>query len=286
MPLDQPQEQDGSMPFLDHLEELRWRLLRCIVALMGGTLAGFAIVYRYDPIEWLIQPIKPYLPGGRLMATDIAGPIAIYTKLAFTIGVAIALPVTLYQAWAFISPALRRHERRAAVTVIGASTLLFVAGAALAFFYAVPSTLGLSDHLTRSSLTMVPEAGQYFETLTSFVLIFGLAFEVPVVLVGLAAVGLLSSRQLARGRRFAAAGVFLFAAIITPGDAMTTNFILAGPLYLLFEASIIVSWLMERRRRAAGAAGLDADDRNALALVGLLAPSILQRAHASRFAAA
>ena len=243
-----PRSTTGEMPFLDHLEELRWRIIFSVAALAVGAAIGFFVVVRFDVVEALIQPVKPYLPNGELVVTHGASPITIVMQLAFAIGVALALPVILYQIWVFLSPALHAHERRLVIVVIGASTLLFALGAALAYFFAVPATFALSAKLLRGSLRPMYEASAYFGFLTSMVLTFGLAFEVPLGLVALTWLRILSSAVLARTRRYAVIVIFAAASIITPGDAVNATLILSVPLYLLYEGAILASWLIDRGR--------------------------------------
>jgi sec-independent protein translocase protein TatC len=180
-----PRSPTGEMPFLDHLEELRWRIIYSVVALALGMAIGFYVVVQFDVVEALIRPVKPYLPNGELVVTHGVSPISIVMQLAFAIGVALALPVILYQVWAFLSPALHAHERRLVIAVIAVSTLLFALGAALAYLFAVPATFALSAKLLQGSLRAMYEASAYFGFLTSMVLTFGLAFEVPLGLVAL-----------------------------------------------------------------------------------------------------
>ena len=147
-----PRSATGEMPFLDHLEELRWRIIHAVAALAVGMAVGFFVVVRFDAVEALIRPVKPYLPNGELVVTHGASPITIVMQLTFAIGVAVALPVILYQVWTFLAPALHAHERRLVIVVIAVSTLLFSLGAALAYFFAVPATFALSAKLLRGSL--------------------------------------------------------------------------------------------------------------------------------------
>jgi sec-independent protein translocase protein TatC len=256
----------GEMAFLDHLEELRWRIMYAVGALAVGMALGFFVVVRFDVIETLIAPIKPYLPAGGLVVMHGAAALTIVMQLAFAIGLALALPVILFQVWLFLSPALHAHERRLVKVVIGVSTILFALGAALAYFFAVPATFALSAKLLRGSLTPMYEASAYFGFLTSMVLTFGLAFEVPLGLVALTWLRILSPAALARTRRYAAVVIFAVAAFITPGDAVNATFILSIPLYLLYEGAIFASWIIDRRRTPR----VGVDSASPLAAVGAL----------------
>jgi len=247
-----PRSPTGEMAFLDHLEELRWRIIYAASALAVGMGVGFFLVIRFDVVELAIHPIKPYLPNGELVVTHGASPITIVMQLAFALGIAFALPMILYQIWAFLSPALHAHERRLVVVVIGVSTILFTLGAALSYFFAVPATFALSAKILRGSLRPMYEASAYFGFLTSMVLTFGLAFEVPLGLVALTWLRILSPAALARTRRYAVIVIFAIASIITPGDAVNATLILSVPLYLLYEGAILASWIIDRRRTPSG----------------------------------
>src|SRR5213080_546859 len=126
------------MPFLDHLEELRWRILYSLLAVVVGTLVGWVIVEHVDVIALLIQPIKPLIPGGKLRVTSPTDPFFITLKVAFVVGLVLASPVVGYQAWAFLTPALYERERRLIIPALSAGALLFLAGASAAYLGAAP----------------------------------------------------------------------------------------------------------------------------------------------------
>jgi sec-independent protein translocase protein TatC len=241
-------------------------------------IIGVVVVLQFNLIEVLTYPIQEYLPGaaldsatgrwagGQLMVTHGAGGLSITMQLAFAVGLSLAFPVLLYQVWAFLSPALHKHERRTIQIVLGFATILFAAGVALAYLFAVPQTFALSERLARGSLVEMYEASQYFGFLTTMSLTFGLAFEVPIVLVVLSFLGVVSAKMLSAARKYAVIIVFIGSAIITPGDALTATLILALPLYFLFEMSIIAALFIERRKQrkkeAADAEYAAASDQN------------------------
>lgn len=241
----------SEMPFLDHLEELRWRILWSLVALFVGVLAGFALVLRYDAIALLQQPAAPYLGGNKLVYTNPGDPFNIALTVSLAIGVVLALPVVAWQVWAFLAPALFRHERKVILPVLFGAVLLFAAGATTAWYVVVPLSLRFLTGFQSASLQPMITAEGYFSFVTSLVLAFGLAFELPIVLVALAAFGVVTSRALAKGRRFAVVGAVLLSSLLTPGDLVTTTLAMAVPLYGLYEVSILLAWLLERRRAAA-----------------------------------
>ena len=250
-----PKSQNGEMPFLDHLEELRWRIIYSLVAVVVGFGIGIAVALKFDLLGLLQSPLRPYLPvGQKLVYTHPGDPFSIVMQMALTIAIAVALPVILYNVWAFLSPALHRHEKRIVIPVLFAATVLFIAGVAMAYFLVLPMSLQFFFGLETKSLTPMITVEEYFGFLTSMCLTFGAAFEVPILIVGLTAFGIVSPQTLTKGRKFAVVAAWVVAAIITPGDLFTTTLALAIPLYLLYEGSIIVSfilWRKKEKRRAA-----------------------------------
>jgi sec-independent protein translocase protein TatC len=242
----------AEMPFLDHLEELRWRIIWSLGALVIGVLIGFALLLRFESpvLLWLQGPMLPYLHGRRLMNTHPGGGFSILMQVALIGGIVFALPVIIYQIWAFLSPALHRHEKRVAVPVIIGAVFLFVCGAALAWYMVVPLTLRFLTGIGDNAFDQMISANEYFGFVTSLVLIIGAVFELPIVVLLLSALGLVSPQFLTKYRRHAVAGSFLVAAFITPGDIFVTNLLLTVLLYLLYEVSIVLSFLVYRKREA------------------------------------
>ena len=252
----------GEMPFLDHLEELRWRIIWSLAALVVGVAIGFVIVIKFNLLVWMQGPMLPYLHGRRLMNTHPGGGFSIMLQTSIILGVIIALPVIIYQVWLFLSPALHRHEKKLVVPVILGSVLLFVAGAALAWFFVLPMTLRFLTSMGDEAFDQMISANEYFGFVTSLVLAMGAVFELPILVLLLSMFGLVSPKFLSKYRRHAMAGSYVVAAIITPGDVLVTSVFLTIPLYLLYELSIglslIVYRVREKKRLAEEAAEADA----------------------------
>jgi sec-independent protein translocase protein TatC len=243
----------AEMPFLEHLEELRWRILWSGLAIIVATIAGFVVVTQLDVIGILIRPVESYLPDGKLHYLSVTDPFFITIKLAIALGLLAASPIVIYQVWAFLSPALLATERRAIVPAFYLGLVLFLAGAALAYFLALPVTIRFMQGFQAGSLQPMLTAPEYFGFVTKLLLGFGLIFEMPVVVMVLAAIGLVTPKFLREKRRYAIAAMAVAAAMITPGDAITLTIFLMGPLMLLYELSIGLARLMEKgreRRRA------------------------------------
>jgi sec-independent protein translocase protein TatC len=249
-----PKTQTGEMPFLDHLEELRWRIIYSLGALVIGVGIGFFVTFKLDLIGWLQTPVLPYLRGQHLVYTHPGDTFSTILQMSLVVGIALALPVIAYNVWAFLSPALYRHERRIVIPILLAATLLFIAGVALAYFLVLPLTLKFLFGLEAESLTPMITVSEYFGFVTSMCLAFGGVFEVPIVIVGLSAMGIVSPQALGKFRRYAVVISYGAAAIITPGDLLTTTIALAIPLYLLYEVSVAVSYIIYRKKAKRDAA--------------------------------
>ena len=247
-------ERAGEMPFLDHLEELRWRIIWSLAALVVGVILGFFVVFKYDLLTWMQGPILPFMHGHKLVYTHPGDGFSILMQTSIICGMVLALPVIMYQVWAFLAPGLHRHERRIVMPVILGIVGLFIAGAALAWYFVLPMTLRFMFDLGDKAFEQMITVSEYFGFVTSMVLAMGAVFELPIVVLLLSAFGLVTPQFLAKFRRHALVGSYLAAAVITPGDLFITSVALMVPLYLLYELSIVLSWLVFRKRLKAQAA--------------------------------
>ena len=243
----------AEMPFLDHLEELRKRLLISISAILVGSIIGFFIVTKLNVMDFLITPIKPYLnpEDPRLIYLSPSDPFFVTLGLALTVGFLLAFPIVAAQVWAFISPALHKKEKRAIVPALYLGLVLFVAGVALAYYIVLPMTFSFFSKFQTGSLRSQIAFGPYFSIVTKILLAFGAVFELPVVVLVLSSLGLITSKFLREKRRYAIAGSAVLAALITPGDALNVTIFMMGPLIILYEISIGLALLMEKRRAKA-----------------------------------
>jgi len=239
------------MPFLDHLEELRHRLFWIAGAIVVGIVVSFIFLSqkRLDLVGVLAEPIKPYLSGKSLVYTHPGTSFKIILNASVITGLLLATPVIGYQLWGFFAPALHPHEKRIIVPVLFGMLGLFLAGVALCFFVVLPFTLRFFHGFESATLTPMIEATQYFGFAFSMMLAFGIAFELPIAIMLLSALGILSPSFLTRYRRHAIVVCVVAAAFITPDASPTTLFALAGPLYFLFELGVALSFMVTRRRR-------------------------------------
>jgi sec-independent protein translocase protein TatC len=238
----------GEMPFLDHLEELRWRILWSVITILVGAVAGYVVVTQFNILEILIDPVRPLIAGEKLKYLSPGDPFFITLKLALTVGLILAFPIVVYQVWGFVSPALLPQERRAIIPALYLGLLLFCAGVALAYFIVLPMTLKFMMSFQTETLEQNIVIGPYMGFVVKILLAFGILFELPVVVMVLAALGLVTSKFMAEKRRYAIAGMAVIAAFVTPGDAITLTLFMMGPLLLLYEMSIGLAKLVERRR--------------------------------------
>lgn len=242
---------NAEMPFLDHLEELRWRIIWSLLAVVLGVVAAFIVLQRFDVFKFLEGPILPYLSGNKLKYTHPADPFSVLLSASFTIGIVMALPVILYQAWAFLAPALYQHEKRVVLPVIFGAILLFVSGVALSFYVVLPLAIGWLMGIARNTDALEPMITyrEYFSFAVNMSLAFGLCFELPIVILALASLGLVTPEFLRRYRRHALVLCVVAGAFLSPGDLVWTTLLLAGPLYLLYELSVLLTVMVYRKRR-------------------------------------
>ncbi|MDQ3308923.1 MAG: twin-arginine translocase subunit TatC [Gemmatimonadota bacterium] len=242
----------NEMPFLDHLEELRWRVLYIVIAIAIGAGIGFWLVMQYDVLGLLIDPIKPFLGSSKLKYLSPTDPFFVTFKLGILVGFLLASPVVIYQVWSFFAPALLPSERRVIIPALYFGLALFAGGVAMAYTIVLPITLQFTMGFQTDSLEQAIVVNAYLAVVTRLLLAFGFVFELPVVIVILSAMGLVTPEFLASKRRHALVGITVLSAVITPGDVITVTVMMMVPLYLLYELSIVLSRMVVRRRAAIG----------------------------------
>lgn len=272
----QEKDPEGRMPLAAHLRELRNRLLKSVLAIMVITVIA---MWQYDAIAHFVtgpviesvgcskEPSGPRThPCAQVVANGLLAPFTIMLKVSLTTGVVIATPVWLYQLWAFLAPGLHRHEKKYALGFVGAGAPLFLGGAYLA--YAVlPTTAGALVGLTPSDWANFFPADEFFDIVTRMVLVFGLAFELPLLLVLLNFGGVLTGSRILSWWRFMVLGITVFAALATPtGDPLTMG-LLAAPIVVLYFGAVGVCLFNDRRRKLGNPdAGLSDDEASELDL--------------------
>ncbi|MDN3646058.1 twin-arginine translocase subunit TatC [Pontixanthobacter aestiaquae] len=244
---------ETQAPLLDHLVELRARLVRCVLALL---LAFGVCLYFADPIlGFLIQPLKgAFADGqGQLIFTKLYEVFFVELKVALFAGFCVSFPFIANQLWAFVAPGLYANEKKAFLPFLLATPLLFISGAALAYYVVMPTAftwfLGFEGAVGGLEIEALPTANEYLGLVMQFILAFGICFLLPVLLLLLHRAGIVSREQLAGARRYIIVGVIALAAIVTPPDP-GSQLILAVPLLLLFEGSLLIMRITERKNKS------------------------------------
>ena len=224
---------DGSvMSLVDHLGELRKRIFRSVIAVGLGSAIGF---YFATQVRIFLQAPLGGIP---LQVLGVGDAFVIQVKIALVIGIILAMPVLLYQLWAFIAPGLTPNERKSIRPWIPMALVFFGLGVVIAYVV-LPFAINFLFSFTDASLEARPAAGQYFDFVTTMFLAFGLVLEFPILLVGLSTVGIVTSDRLRSSRRMVILGIAIFAAVVTPGGDLVSPFVLGGTMYLLYELTIL-----------------------------------------------
>ena len=235
----------GKMSFLDHLDELRKRLVVTAIALLGGFLLCFAFI---NPIfDFIMRPLQEILPdGGRLVYTEPTEAFFLYIKVAALAGLVLATPVVLSQVWLFVAPGLYAHEKRFAIPFVVLATGFFVGGALFSHLILFPVAWRFFAGFASDYMEFMPRIQPAFSLYVKLLLACGVVFQMPTVVFFLARVGAVTSGFLSRNIKYAILLIFIFAAILTPtGDPVTLT-LMASPMILLYLLSIGIAWLFGR----------------------------------------
>ncbi len=248
------EEDPSTAPLLDHLVELRNRLLWCIVAI--AITFGVCFYFATEIFEFLVRPLREAFPvgEGRLIYTQLYEAFFVEVKVAVFGAFVISFPIIANQIWLFVAPGLYKNEKHAFLPFLIATPVLFAMGAALAYYVVMPTAfrffLGYQGDVGGLEQEALPAVGEYLSLVMRFIIAFGIAFLLPVLVLLLNRAGLVSRKQLVRSRRYIIVGAFIVAAIFTPPDPVT-QLMLAIPLCLLFELTLIIIWFTDRRREKA-----------------------------------
>ena len=239
-------EKLAESTLISHLLELRDRLLRALLAVLIVFLP--LVAFSNQLFTLLARPLLDKLPEGTsLIATSVVAPFMAPLKLALVASIFVAMPYVLYQVWAFVAPGLYRHERRFALPLFLSSVLLFYVGVAFAYYVVFPLMFAFLATTTPEGVRMMTDMSSYLDFVLLLFFAFGVAFEVPVAVVLLAATGLVKVESLKKHRGYVILGIFVVAAILTPPDAVSQCF-MAVPMYLLYEFGILFAQYLVRQR--------------------------------------
>src|SRR5262249_11954717 len=246
-PMSEEPEKLAEGTLISHLLELRDRLIRAIVAVAIAFLP--CMYYSNQIFSFVATPLKEKLPKGtQLIATTVMSPFTTPFKLSLFVAVFIAMPVVIYQLWAFVAPGLYRHEKRFAVPLLVSSIVLFYTGVVFAYFFVFPVMFQFFAATTPHGVAMMTDISAYLDFVLTMFLAFGAAFEVPVAVVLLVVTGIVKIEKLKENRGYVLIGIFIVAALLTPPDAVSQS-IMAVPMYLLYEGGIIMARILTKMRR-------------------------------------
>ena len=243
--VDKPGEELAEGTLLSHLVELRMRLVRISIAVIGTFIVLVPFAQRI--FEIVSRPLVEVLPGQRMIATAVASPLLTPFKLTFFVALFVAMPVVLYQVWAFVAPGLYRKEKRFAFPLLASSIVLFYAGIAFAYFVVFELVFGFFASITPPSVEMMTDISLYLDFITKIFLAFGLAFEVPIATVLVVWTGLTTPEKLGKARPYVFLMAFVVGMFLTPPDVISQT-LLAVPVYLLYELGILMSRVFAPRR--------------------------------------
>ncbi len=237
---------DQEMSLLDHLGELRTRILHCVIAAAVGFLACYAVAE--DMLRIFLKPLLSVLPPkSTLIATTLPEKFFTVLKMAFLGGFLVASPYIFYQIWRFIAPGLYKEERRALVPVAIATAFFFTGGGVFGYFMVFPFAFSFFVNYVGELITIMPTISSYFSFAVMMLVAFGVVFELPVVLYFLARIGLVTAAGLRRNRRWAILGAFILGALLTPADPIS-QCLMAGPLIVLYEVGIVAAALFGKKK--------------------------------------
>ncbi len=241
-------DSDQKSPLVEHLLELRSRILRGLLAVLVVFIGLFN--FANDIYAYISEPLRRFLPeGSTMIATEVASPFLTPFKLTLVLSIFIAVPILLYQAWAFIAPGLYKNEKRIAIPLLLSSILLFYAGIAFAYYIVFPLIFGFFTSVGPENVTVMTDINSYLDFILKLFFAFGIAFEVPVATVLLIMSGVTTSQSLAAKRPYIVVGCFVIGMLLTPPDVISQS-LLAVPVWMLFEVGIFFGRFVEPKERS------------------------------------
>jgi sec-independent protein translocase protein TatC len=247
-----PDELAGTeQPFVSHLVELRDRLIRASLAVLVCAAVLFFYPGPSTLYDLLAAPLVAHLPaGGTLIATNVISPFLVPMKITLMAAFLIALPVVLYQAWAFIAPGLYLHEKKLVLPLVVSSTILFFLGVAFCYFFVFGKVFAFIQGFAPKSISPMPDIEAYFNFVLTMFLAFGVTFEIPIVVIVLVRMGIVTIAQLKDARPYVIVGAFVVSAVVTPPDVLS-QFMLAVPMCILYEAGLFLARFVGTRKEEA-----------------------------------
>lgn len=237
---------DQELPLVQHLIELRNRLVRSLIAV--GLVCACLLGFSSEIYSLVSDPLKAYLPeSSTMIATEVASPFLTPFKLTLFVSLVLAAPYVLYQIWAFIAPGLYKHEKRLAMPLLASSVVLFYAGMAFAYFVVFPLVFGFFTSVGPSDVAVMTDISRYLDFVLKLFFAFGVAFEIPIAAILLILAGTITPDGMAKKRPYVIVGCFIVGMLLTPPDIISQT-LLAVPMWLLFEAGVFFGRILYRRR--------------------------------------
>ncbi|HET7694665.1 MAG TPA: twin-arginine translocase subunit TatC [Vicinamibacterales bacterium] len=240
-------ETGAKMSFLEHLDELRKRLIYIVYSLIAGCVVAYVFIGKI--FDFIMRPMQQVLgPSAHLQYTSGAEPFMLYVKIGFLVGIFLASPLILWQVWKFIAPGLYTHEKKFAIPFVVMSTIFFTTGGLFAHYIAFPWTWTFFGSFANDYMIFVPKVDEAFSMYSKMILGFGLIFEMPTLVFVLARMGVISARFLMKYFKYAFLAIFIVAAVISPGTDMMSQVMMAAPMIVLYILSIGIAFVFQRRR--------------------------------------
>ncbi|MEE9553044.1 MAG: twin-arginine translocase subunit TatC [candidate division Zixibacteria bacterium] len=233
----------SEMPFLEHLEELRWRIIKILAALLLTAIACYTVSDFL--FVWLRFPLEKAIPDGsiNLNFLKVGEGFTVRIKLSILAGIFVSIPITIYQIWQFVMPGLYQTEKRFVIPIVFVSSILFLAGAAICFIWVLPFTIRFLIGIAPENVEPVLTVNEYLNFVMWTTLSYGIVFQLPIVSLFLGKMGIINGRMLGKGRRYALVGIAAISAIVTPPDIFSMT-MMGMPLYLLYEISILILYII------------------------------------------
>jgi sec-independent protein translocase protein TatC len=240
-------ERAGKMSFLEHLDELRKRIVWALLSIVGGFVIACFFLQRI--FDFVMVPMQMALkPGQTLIYTEPTEALMLYLKMALLVGVLIGSPGVMTQVWLFVAPGLYANEKKLAIPFVAMSSFFFIAGAVFSHYIVFPLTWKFFQSFTSDSLTFMPRIEPAFGLYVKLMLTFGLIFQMPTLVLFLARMGIITARFLVRNMKYAILIMFIVGAVLSPGTDPVGQALMAGPMFILYVISIGLAWLFGKKK--------------------------------------
>ena len=240
-------DRTGKMSFLEHLDELRKRIVWALVAIVAGAL--IAAFFRNQIFDFIMSPIIAVLPKGQtLIFTEPTEALMLYLKMIVLVGLLVGSPAVMAQVWLFVAPGLYANEKKLAIPFVAMSSFFFVAGAVFSHYVVFPLTFAFFQSFASDKLTFMPRIEPAFGLYVKLMLTFGLIFQMPTLVLFLAKMGVITARFLIRNMKYAILIMFIIGAVLSPGTDPVGQALMAGPMFILYLISIGLAWLFGKKK--------------------------------------